>query len=225
MRMLLNIRIPHEPFNTLVRDGSVGDVIGRILEAVKPEAVFHGAERRRAGVVIVDLNDPSQIPALAEPWFLMLNAGCEFRVVMFAGRSQARRKPRRSARSGNRRRRSGHQRMTMPLLETRAGGLAPAIAQAATVRRSLFACLSAVIATAGRSVPPPRRRKRTVRSIGAGCRTPRRRSRPRRRLPAEREDGRHRRGWRGEARTAAGRGSGATRRSCPSGKRPVPPAG
>ena len=32
MRMLLNIRIPHEPFNTLVRDGSVGDVIGRILK-------------------------------------------------------------------------------------------------------------------------------------------------------------------------------------------------
>ena len=160
MRMLLNIRIPHEPFNTLVRDGSVGDVIGRILEAVKPEAVYFTEQNGgRGAVVIVDLNDPSQIPALAEPWFLMLNADCEFRVVMLpddlkhAG-------PRRSARSGSRRRRSGHQRMTMPLLETRAGGLAPAIAQAATVRRSLFACLSAVIATAGRSVPPPRRTRK-----------------------------------------------------------------
>lgn len=52
MRMLLNIRIPHEPFNTLVRDGSVGDVISRILEAVKPEAVYFteqggGRDRQR----------------------------------------------------------------------------------------------------------------------------------------------------------------------------------
>ena len=83
MRMLLNIRIPHEPFNTLVRDGSVGDVIGRILEAAKPEAVYfteqHGG---RGAVMIVAIDDPSQIPALAEPWFLMLNADCEFRVAM-----------------------------------------------------------------------------------------------------------------------------------------------
>lgn len=33
-------------------------------------------------VAIVNVDDPSQIPALAEPWFLMLNADCEFRVVM-----------------------------------------------------------------------------------------------------------------------------------------------
>ncbi|WP_412024613.1 panthothenate synthetase [Burkholderia cepacia] len=83
MRMLLNIRIPHEPFNTLVRDGSVGDVISRILEAVKPEAVYFTEQNGgRGAVVIVNLDDPSQIPALAEPWFLMLNADCEFRVVM-----------------------------------------------------------------------------------------------------------------------------------------------
>jgi hypothetical protein len=83
MRMLLNVRIPHEPFNTLVRDGSVGDVIARILEAVKPEAVYFTEQSGgRGAVVIVDLDDPSQIPALAEPWFLMLNADCEFRVVM-----------------------------------------------------------------------------------------------------------------------------------------------
>ncbi|RQT79388.1 panthothenate synthetase [Burkholderia cepacia] len=83
MRMLLNIRIPHEPFNTLVRDGSVGDVISRILEAVKPEAVYFTEQGGgRGAVAIVNVDDPSQIPALAEPWFLMLNADCEFRVVM-----------------------------------------------------------------------------------------------------------------------------------------------
>ncbi|MBN3820718.1 panthothenate synthetase [Paraburkholderia sp. Se-20369] len=83
MRMLLNIRIPHEPFNTLVRDGTIGEVMARILEEIKPEAAYFTEQNgTRGAVVIVDLNDPSQIPALAEPWFLMFNADCEFRVVM-----------------------------------------------------------------------------------------------------------------------------------------------
>src|ERR1700730_5693406 len=38
----------------------------------------HGTER----MLIVDLPDPSKIPALAEPWFLTFEADVEFRVVM-----------------------------------------------------------------------------------------------------------------------------------------------
>ena len=30
----------------------------------------------------MDVADASQIPALAEPWFLSFNADCEFRVAM-----------------------------------------------------------------------------------------------------------------------------------------------
>ncbi|MGH8580756.1 MAG: panthothenate synthetase, partial [Gammaproteobacteria bacterium] len=33
-------------------------------------------------VLIVDLSDPSKIPALAEPWFLTFQADVEFRIVM-----------------------------------------------------------------------------------------------------------------------------------------------
>jgi hypothetical protein len=40
MRMLLNVQMPHEPFNTLAREGKVGAIIGRILEEIKPEAVY-----------------------------------------------------------------------------------------------------------------------------------------------------------------------------------------
>ncbi|CAE6726281.1 MULTISPECIES: hypothetical protein [Paraburkholderia] len=83
MRMLLNVRIPHEPFNTLVRDGTVGEVIGRILEDIKPEAAYFTEQNgTRGAVLIVNLDEPSGIPALAEPFFLKLNADCEFRVVM-----------------------------------------------------------------------------------------------------------------------------------------------
>ncbi len=40
MRMLVDLDLPLEPFNTYVRDGTVGERIGKILEDLNPEAVF-----------------------------------------------------------------------------------------------------------------------------------------------------------------------------------------
>ncbi|CAB3725139.1 panthothenate synthetase [Trinickia soli] len=85
MRMLLNIRIPHEPFNAFVRDGSVGALIERILEETKPEAAYFTEQNgTRGAILVVDLEEPSHIPKFSEPWFLTFNADCEFRVVMLA---------------------------------------------------------------------------------------------------------------------------------------------
>ncbi|MGH8604807.1 MAG: panthothenate synthetase [Gammaproteobacteria bacterium] len=57
--------------------------MSRILEAVKPEAAYFTEQNgKRGAVLIVDLSDPSKIPALAEPWFLTFQADVEFRVVM-----------------------------------------------------------------------------------------------------------------------------------------------
>jgi hypothetical protein len=83
MRMMLSVTIPHEKFNAAVRDGSAGPKLNRILEATKPEAVyFTEQDGGRGAVLIVDMADPSKIPALAEPWFLTFNADVYFRVVM-----------------------------------------------------------------------------------------------------------------------------------------------
>lgn len=83
MRMLLDVKIPHETFNAAVRDGSAGEKLKRILEATKPEAVyFTERDGHRGGILIVNLDDPSKIPALVEPWFLTLNADVEIRVAM-----------------------------------------------------------------------------------------------------------------------------------------------
>jgi hypothetical protein len=83
MRMLLNIRIPHEPFNAFVRDGTIGPVMAKILEEMKPEAAyFTEQDGGRGAILVINLDEPSQIPAFAEPWFLTFNADCEFRVVM-----------------------------------------------------------------------------------------------------------------------------------------------
>ena len=83
MRMLVDFNFPLEPFNTLVRNGTVGQKIQQILEDIKPEAVYF-SERNgmRGGILIVDVADPSRVPAIAEPFFLTFNASVEFHVVM-----------------------------------------------------------------------------------------------------------------------------------------------
>jgi hypothetical protein len=83
MRMLLNVTLPHEPFNAAVRNGTAGSAILRILEEIKPEAVYFTEQNgHRGAILIVNVNQPSEIPALAEPWFLNFNADCQFRIVM-----------------------------------------------------------------------------------------------------------------------------------------------
>jgi hypothetical protein len=83
MRMLMNVKIPHEPFNAFVRDGSAAKKLQKILEAIKPQAAYfteqHGC---RGAVLVIDMKDASAIPSLAEPWFLTFNADCEFRIAM-----------------------------------------------------------------------------------------------------------------------------------------------
>ena len=36
MRILMNVKIPHEPFNTLVREGKAGEIIHKILSIFSP---------------------------------------------------------------------------------------------------------------------------------------------------------------------------------------------
>jgi hypothetical protein len=83
MRMLIDFNFPLEPFNTLVRNGTVSQKIQQLLEEIKPEAVYF-SERggKRGGIMIVDVADPSKVPAIAEPLFLTFNASVEFHIVM-----------------------------------------------------------------------------------------------------------------------------------------------
>jgi hypothetical protein len=83
MRMLLNVKFPHEEFNRAVRDGTVGQKMRRILEDTKPEAVYFTEQNgQRGAILVINLVDPSQVPAFAEPWFLTFNADVKFQVVM-----------------------------------------------------------------------------------------------------------------------------------------------
>ena len=83
MRMLMHVKIPHAEFNAAVREGSAGSKISHILEETKTEATyFTEYNGLRGAIMIIDVEDPSKVPAFAEPWFLQFNADVRFHVVM-----------------------------------------------------------------------------------------------------------------------------------------------
>jgi hypothetical protein len=83
MRCLMKVAIPVETGNAAVNDGSLGKTIESILADLKPEAAyFVGDNGKRTGFIFFDLKDASQIPAVAEPWFLAFDAHVELHPAM-----------------------------------------------------------------------------------------------------------------------------------------------
>jgi hypothetical protein len=84
MRMLLRVSIPVESGNAAVKAGTLGSTIEKILADLKPEAAYFIADDdgNRSGSIVFDMQDQSQIPSVAEPWFLAFNAKVSFRPVM-----------------------------------------------------------------------------------------------------------------------------------------------
>lgn len=83
MLFVVELRLPIEPFNSHVRDGSAGARLQRILKETKPKAAYFTAQDgQRGGVLIYELTDAAQLPALAEPWFLQFEAEIEARPAM-----------------------------------------------------------------------------------------------------------------------------------------------
>lgn len=83
MRMIMRVELPIEPFNTQVRHGVIEATMQKLMEATAPEAAyFSEVNGHRGGILIVDVASPSDVPRLAEPWFLALNAEVHFQIAM-----------------------------------------------------------------------------------------------------------------------------------------------
>ena len=79
----MKIGFPTPKFNAKVADGTVGPALKAILEEQKPEAAyFIDTNGGRGAVLVVEVSDPSKIPAFAEPWFLTFDATMEFHIAM-----------------------------------------------------------------------------------------------------------------------------------------------
>lgn len=83
MRFIPEVTMPAESGNAAIKDGSLAKTIQSILAETKPEAAyFTEIGGYRTGIIVVNMTDASQMPAIAEPWFLGLNATVKFHAAM-----------------------------------------------------------------------------------------------------------------------------------------------
>jgi Domain of unknown function (DUF3303) len=83
MKFLLKVNMSVEAGNAAAKAGKLGATIQSILADLKPEAVYFTAESgQRTAFIFLEMQDASQIPAIAEPWFLAFNASIEMQPVM-----------------------------------------------------------------------------------------------------------------------------------------------
>jgi hypothetical protein len=83
MRFLVKVNIPVESGNAAAKTGKLGATIEPILQDLKPEAVYFTDDNgERTAFIFLQMQDASQIPAIAEPWFLAFNARIAIHPVM-----------------------------------------------------------------------------------------------------------------------------------------------
>jgi hypothetical protein len=83
MRFLLKAELPVEASNAIAKTGKLAETFRSILDEQKPEAAYFLASNgKRTAYLFLNMEDASQIPALAEPWFHAFQASIEIVPVM-----------------------------------------------------------------------------------------------------------------------------------------------
>jgi hypothetical protein len=83
VRILITFRINPEKGDQLIKEGRLGETMGSILEELQPEAAyFTDVEGTRGGILVVNMEDASQIPNFVEPLFLQVGATVNLQPVM-----------------------------------------------------------------------------------------------------------------------------------------------
>jgi hypothetical protein len=83
MKYIMKIVIPNEYGNTKIKDPQFSSKMKEALTEVKAEAAYFATICGcRGAYIVVNIDDASQLPALAEPFFLWLQADVDFTPVM-----------------------------------------------------------------------------------------------------------------------------------------------
>ena len=85
MRTMLKVSIPVQAGNRAIKDGSLPKLMSSVMDQLHPEAAYFYPENgKRTTLMVFDMKDPSQIPAVAEPFFMGLDAEISLTPVMNA---------------------------------------------------------------------------------------------------------------------------------------------
>ena len=84
MKYLMKVKLASgDSGNDLLKDPQFGQKMQELLSEVKAEAAYFTTVCGNRGCyVVVDIDDASQIPAIAEPFYLWLKAEIDFYPVM-----------------------------------------------------------------------------------------------------------------------------------------------
>jgi hypothetical protein len=83
MRMMMKVQIDTEAGSQAVADGSLPQLMQEMMERLQPESAFFGPEDGvRTAFIVFDLQDPSELPSIAEPFFSKLKATVRMFPVM-----------------------------------------------------------------------------------------------------------------------------------------------
>jgi hypothetical protein len=85
MRMMLKATIPVDAGNAAIKSGALAAAMQKTTELLKPEAAYFLAQDgQRSALFFFDMKDASQIPVIAEPLFMSMNASLTITPVMNA---------------------------------------------------------------------------------------------------------------------------------------------
>src|SRR5215469_10586771 len=83
MRMMVTVKLSGEAANRAFKDGSLVKTMEAFMQQYKPEAAYFATEAgHRTAHFFISMADSNLMPAIAEPFFLNLNAHVDFRPVM-----------------------------------------------------------------------------------------------------------------------------------------------
>jgi hypothetical protein len=83
MRYMMRFTIPNDTGNAALKDPKFGEKMQEFFKEIKAEAVyFTTIDGERGGYAVVNMNDASEMPALAEPLFFWLKSRIDWYPVM-----------------------------------------------------------------------------------------------------------------------------------------------
>jgi hypothetical protein len=83
VRMMMKVQMDTQAASQAVADGSLPQLMQDMMGRLQPESAYFGPEDGvRTAFIVFDLQDPSQVPSLTEPFFSKLKATVRMFPVM-----------------------------------------------------------------------------------------------------------------------------------------------